>query len=65
MKKKVLIIDDEPDICDLVRALIEWERLDLSLLGMLHDGESAYQTIRTERPDIVITDIQIPGITGL
>ena len=62
---KVMILDDEPAICSLICDLVEWERLGLELCGIVYDGLDAIREIRTKRPDIVITDIQMPGIDGL
>ncbi len=62
---KVLISDDEPTICDLVCRLVEWEALGLECIGKVQDGLSAERLLQTRQPDIVITDIQMPGISGL
>ena len=62
---KVLIVDDEKRIGELIRSLIHWEELHLSCMGLRTDGETAWETIREERPDIVITDIRMPVMTGL
>ena len=63
--RKVLIVDDEKRIGELIRSLIHWEELDLTCVGLCTDGESAWETIRENCPDIVITDIRMPVMTGL
>lgn len=62
---KVLIADDEYKVGFLVRKLIEWERLNLEFAGIVQDGVTAYHRICEECPDIVITDIRMPELTGL
>ncbi len=61
----VLIADDEKKVGLLIKNLIEWERLGLNFLGLVQDGQSAYDIILREHPDIVITDIRMPKLTGL
>lgn len=65
MIAKVLIIDDESAVIRGIRAMIDWKALGLELVGVAQDGESGLRLIRTLRPDLVITDIRMPGIYGL
>ena len=65
VSRKVLIVDDEKRIGELIRSLIHWEELSLTCVGLKTDGEMAWETIREERPDIVITDIRMPVMSGL
>lgn len=62
---KLLICDDEPWICFLVRQLLDADRLGIQILEDVYDGETAYQRIVSKNPDIVITDIKMPGMDGL
>lgn len=62
---KLLIVDDEPDICELIHKLIDWEAFDFLSLGSVQNGIDAMEIILRQKPDIVITDIQMPGMTGL
>ncbi len=62
---KVLLVDDEPAICVLLNRLIDWEGLGLVCVGKAGDGAEAQLMIRRHQPDIVVTDIQLPGMTGL
>lgn len=62
---KVMIVDDEIHICMLLEKLIDWDRMNIQLAGVYHDGSSALQAIIKDVPDIVITDIMMPGKTGL
>ena len=62
---KVLIADDEPDVCRLIGHLIEWDLNGLVSAGTAENGSVCLKRIREERPDIVITDIRMPGMDGL
>lgn len=62
---KILIVDDEPDICELIHKLIDWEELKLTSLGSSQNGIDAMEIILRQKPDIVITDIQMPEVNGL
>lgn len=62
---QILIIDDELIICELIQRLIDWDSLPVSLIGFAHDSEQALAMIEERRPDIVISDIAIPGENGL
>ena len=61
----VLIVDDEPAVCRLLRHLIRWEELDMTLSGFVYDGQEALELLEEKKPDIVITDICMPGKSGL
>lgn len=62
---KLLIVDDEEIICQTIANLIDWKSLGISLIGTCLDGVEAYHTILDESPDIVMTDIRMPSISGL
>lgn len=62
---RVVIADDEERICQLIQALGEWHRLGLEVAGTASNGPDALQMIRTLLPDILITDIRMPGCDGL
>ena len=62
---KLLIVDDEEMICQAIANLIDWGKYDIRLIGTCTDGVDAYHTILDECPDIVMTDIRMPGISGL
>jgi len=61
---KVLIVDDELYVCELVRHLIHWEALGLQSAGTAHSANEAVELIRRERPEIIISDIKMPGCSG-
>lgn len=62
---KVLIADDEEKVCQLISKIIDWEALGLEIVGIANDGKSAVNLIAEKLPDIVITDIRMPGYDGL
>lgn len=62
---KVIIADDEKMICLLISQLLDWKELDFEIAGMAYTGIDAYQMIVEHRPDLVITDIRMPGYDGI
>ncbi|XEC94404.1 response regulator [Paenibacillus tarimensis] len=61
----VLIADDEPWVVYRIREMIEWERLGYTVIGEAHNGLSALETILEKKPDVVISDIRMPGLNGI
>ncbi len=62
---KALIADDEIWVASLIRKSIDWETFEIEIVGEAHDGEDAFNKILSLKPDIVITDIRMPGISGI
>lgn len=62
---RVIIADDEMHICRLIQVLIDWEGLGMELAGVASNGLEALSLIKKESPDILITDIRMPGCGGL
>jgi len=62
---KILIIDDEPIIREGLQRTINWEHLHCKIIGEAENGVEAIEKINTLVPDIVITDIMMPGLSGL
>jgi len=62
---KVLIVDDEPHVRETVRMLIPWERHGVTSVLEAGGGEQAAALIETERPEIVFTDMMMPGMDGV
>jgi two-component system, response regulator YesN len=62
---KVLIIDDEPFIREGLRKTINWKALQCRVIGEAENGVEAIEKIDMYVPDIVITDIMMPGHSGL
>ena len=62
---KVIIADDEARVCSLIQMLIDWQELNMELAGTASNGLQALELIQTCSPDILITDIRMPGADGL
>ena len=62
---KVLIADDEIIICQMLKKLIHWEEKGLFVEAVASNGLEVYKLMQTIRPDIIITDIRMPGLDGL
>jgi DNA-binding NarL/FixJ family response regulator len=60
--QSVLIVDDHPSFRTTAHALLEAEGFDV--VGEAEDGESALEAVRRLRPDVVLLDVQLPGIDG-
>jgi two-component system alkaline phosphatase synthesis response regulator PhoP len=59
---KILVVDDEKDIVDLVSYNLEKEGFKVL---KAYDGESALRMVQTKSPDLVILDLMLPGVQGL
>lgn len=62
MSRKVLLIEDEPNIAEAIRFLLTREGWQVDTHG---DGADALQVIRGARPDLVILDVMLPGKSGM
>ena len=62
---KVLIADDEKNICLMIQKMIHWEDYGMEVIGIVHNGVDAMQMIEAQRPQLVISDIRMPGYDGL
>lgn len=62
---KVIIADDELHIRNLLKYLIHWEELGLTFAAEYDNGPDVVEHVEREHIDIIITDIQMPGMDGL
>lgn len=62
---RVLVADDEEKVCQLICKLIYWEELETKLVGTASNGIGSLQMIEAEHPDLVLTDIRMPGYDGM
>ena len=59
--KKVLIVDDEPDIVETLKFVLETEGISCQTA---FDGEEALNKVKAEMPDLIILDVMLPKING-
>ncbi|WP_438351533.1 response regulator [Paenibacillus sp. FA6] len=62
---RVLLADDEPVILRGLKKLLSWEELGLMIVGEANDGNELKQLIAECQPDLVISDISMPGCSGI
>ena len=62
MTKKVFIVEDEPDLRDTLQYNFENEGFKVKSFP---NGESFLETIKNDKPNLVILDLMLPGISGL
>ncbi|MCC3359401.1 response regulator transcription factor [Bacillus sp. REN16] len=65
MAYKVLVVDDEKIIVESISSVIDWAALDLELVATARNGIDAYEKVVALKPDIVMSDIKMPGMDGL
>ncbi|TVY07884.1 response regulator transcription factor [Paenibacillus cremeus] len=62
---KVIIVDDDAVSRTDLKTMIDWEREGFYIMGDAHNGNHAIQLIQKDPPDLVITDINMPGLNGI
>jgi DNA-binding NtrC family response regulator len=58
----MLVVDDEPEIRNLVKEILEDEDYEVALAA---DGQSARKALRERRPDLILLDIWMPDVDGI
>ena len=61
-QKKILVVDDEKDIVELISYNLEQKGFAVI---KAYDGQMAWERVKTAKPDLVVLDLMIPGIHGL
>ena len=60
---KVLLVDDQPEFCELLSAILE--RSEFTVVGVAHDGAEAVRQAQALKPNVVVMDIQMPVMSGV
>jgi DNA-binding NtrC family response regulator len=60
--KKILIVDDEPDIAEVLGDRLESMGFDVRIV---HRARACYEAVAEDPPDLVLMDIQMPEISGI
>lgn len=61
MAKKIMVVDDEPYIARVIKFKLEQEGYEVI---SANDGQSGLQKIKEEKPDMVLLDVMMPGLSG-
>ena len=59
---KVFVVDDDPVICRLAQHILERAGYSVTVL---YDGQEALEALRISVPDVLITDLMMPNVTGV
>jgi len=62
MSVKTLIVEDDPDICEILSFNLEQEGYDVEIF---HNGQKAMDSLLSTQPDLVLLDLMLPGLNGL
>lgn len=62
---RVMLADDEPIVRKALQTLIDWKRLGCEVVFVASNGREVLEHMEEEAPDILITDIRMPGADGI
>lgn len=62
---RVIIADDEKKVCQLIRMLIDWDKIGMEVVATAGDGTEVLERIKEHKPHLIISDIRMPGLNGL
>jgi DNA-binding NtrC family response regulator len=62
LNARLLLIDDEPDLLETLQIMLEGERLDVTTAA---NGQAGVEALRSRRFDLVVTDLRMPGLSGV
>jgi two-component system, OmpR family, alkaline phosphatase synthesis response regulator PhoP len=61
-RKRIMVVDDEPKVADLIRAYLEKDGYEVTLAA---DGVTAVDKARKEKPDLIVLDLNLPEMDGI
>ena len=62
---KVILVDDEVEVIDVMKKKIRWNELGFDVVGSANNGVKALELVEKLQPDVVLTDIKMPYMDGL
>ena len=62
MMKTIMLVDDDPHIVKALTDHIDWPSLGLSIAGTASNGLDALELFQRMHPDVVMTDVYLPGM---
>ncbi len=61
VRARILVVDDEADNRDLLEVILAWEGFEIVTA---QSGEEALELVASQRPDLVLLDVMMPGMNG-
>ena len=62
---KIFLVDDEELVIKSLKARVNWNEYGFEIVGYALNGADAFEAIASLKPDVVFTDIRMPGMSGL
>ncbi len=60
-KKKILLVDDDPDFVEAVKVIVEKGGYDVRIA---YDGQEGLEAVAAEKPDLIVLDVMMPVMNG-